>query len=177
MPHKILLIQGPNLTFLGRREPHLYGTTTAAQLDAMVRERAKTLGCTLDIFYSHIEGEAIARIYRALDDRCNGLLMNPAGFMYAGYAMRDCLSAVAAYMPYVEVHITNIETRGLHSILAEKAVGYAAGFGVDSYIVGLDALVRLLDQRASAKTQPGKRDAERAPRRSGATRTVKKRAG
>lgn len=167
MPHKILLVQGPNLSFLGRREPHLYGTTTAAQLDAMVHAHAKRLGCAVDIFYSHIEGEAIGRIYQALDEGCNGLLMNPAGFMYAGYAMRDCLSAVASYMPYVEVHITNIETRGLHSILAEKALGYAAGFGVDSYIVGLDALVRLLDRRSAAAARPRPPKATRAPVRSG----------
>lgn len=167
MPHKILLVQGPNLTFLGRREPHLYGTTTAAELDTMVRAHARKLGCTLEIFYSHIEGEAIGRIYKALDDGCNGLLMNPAGFMYAGYAMRDCLSAVASYMPYVEVHITNIETRGLHSILAEKAVGYAAGFGVDSYIVGLDALVRWLDRRQSAASAGRTTKGRTAPARAG----------
>ncbi len=167
MTHKILLVQGPNLTFLGRREPHLYGSTTAAQLDAIVRAHADRLGCAIEIFYSHIEGEAIGRIYKALDDGCNGLLMNPAGFMYAGYAMRDCLSAIAPHMPYVEVHITNIETRGLHSILAEKAVGYAAGFGVDSYIVGLDALVRLLDRRAAASP---KRNASRRTASSGAAR-------
>lgn len=165
--HRILLVQGPNLTFLGRREPHLYGTTTAAQLDSIVRAHAGKLGCSLDIFYSHIEGEAIARIYQALDEGCNGLLMNPAGFMYAGYAMRDCLSAIAPTMPYVEVHITNIETRGLHSILAEKAVGYAAGFGVDSYLVGLDALVRLLDRR---RESGAKARTVRNPSPSGATR-------
>jgi 3-dehydroquinate dehydratase II len=151
MTLRILLIQGPNLTFLGRREPELYGTTTAAQLDAMVQDHAKRNGYELDIMYSHIEGEAIGRIYRAVDDGVDGLVMNPAGFMYAGYAMRDCLSAVAPFLPYVEVHITNIEKRHLRSILAEKAIGAVFGFGVDSYFLGLDAMLRHLKKGAGAK--------------------------
>jgi 3-dehydroquinate dehydratase-2 len=147
MATRILLVQGPNLTFLGRREPHLYGTTTAAELDAMCRAHAREHRYELDIFYTYIEGEAIARIYRAVDDGVDGLVMNPAGFIYAGYAMRDCLAAVAPYLPYVEVHITNIETRGIKSILAEKSVGFLAGFGVDSYRLGLDAMLRVLAAR------------------------------
>jgi 3-dehydroquinate dehydratase II len=149
MTPRILLIQGPNLTFLGRREPELYGTTTAAQLDEIVQGHAKRNGYTLDIMYSHIEGEAIGRIYQAVDQGFDGLVMNPAGFMYAGYAMRDCLSAVAPFLPYVEVHITNIEKRHLRSILAEKAVGAVFGFGVDSYLLGLDAMLRHLKTRAT----------------------------
>jgi len=151
MTLRLLLLQGPNLTFLGRREPELYGSTTAAQLDEMCRAHAGANGYALDIFYSHIEGEAIGRIYQAVDDGVDGLVMNPAGFMYAGYAMRDCLSAVAPFLPYVEIHITNIEKRGLHSILAEKAVGSVYGFGTDSYMLGLDAMLRLLARRKVAQ--------------------------
>ncbi len=155
MTNRILLIQGPNLTFLGRREPELYGTTTAAELDALVHDHAKRNGYSLEILYSHIEGEAIGRIYRAVDEGVDGLVMNPAGFMYAGFAMRDCLSAVAPYLPYVEVHITNIEKRHLRSILAEKAIGAVFGFGVDSYFLGLDAMLRHLGKRHSTSKPSG----------------------
>ena len=74
---KILLVQGANLTFLGRREPAIYGTTTAAELDAVLQRHANEHGYDLDIFYTNIEGEAINRIYRAVDERFDGLVMNP----------------------------------------------------------------------------------------------------
>jgi 3-dehydroquinate dehydratase II len=103
---KILLVQGANLTFLGRREPAIYGTTTAAELDAMLQLHARKHDYVLDIFYSNIEGEAINRIYRAVDEGFEGLVMNPAGFTYAGFALKDCVKG--AGLPYVEVHISNI---------------------------------------------------------------------
>ncbi len=71
--------------------------------------------------------------------------MNPAAFLYAGYALRDCLRAVP--LPYIEVHMTNIEKRGLRSILAEAAVGMITGFGVQSYVLGLEAMLRYLRNR------------------------------
>lgn len=153
---KILLIQGPNMSYLGRRQPELYGRTTAAELDALLRAHARAHKYQLDIFYTHSEGEAIARLYRAVDERVDGLVMNPAAFLYAGYALRDCLRAVP--IPYVEVHLTNTEKRGLHSILAETAVGFVAGFGVRSYHLGLEALLGHLQAkgrspRAASKTR------------------------
>src|SRR5574341_446720 len=105
----VLLIQGPNMRYLGRREPEIYGTTTAGELDALLRRKARGLGIELDIRYTNTEGEAIDWIYEAVDSGCSGLLMNPAGFTHAGYALRDCLRAIP--LPYVEVHITNIEAR------------------------------------------------------------------
>ena len=141
MPN-ILLIQGPNLSYLGKRQPELYGRTTAAQLDALLRAHARSHKYQLDIFYTHSEGAAIERLYRAAEDRCDGLVMNPAAFLFAGYALRDCLRAVP--FPYIEVHITNIDKRGFHSILAEAAVGLIAGFGVRSYVLGLEAMLEHL---------------------------------
>jgi 3-dehydroquinate dehydratase II len=88
---KILLVQGANLTFLGRREPEIYGTTTPAELDAVLQRHAQEHGYQLDIFYTNIEGEAINRIYQAVDESADGLVMNPAGFTYAGYALKDCI--------------------------------------------------------------------------------------
>jgi 3-dehydroquinate dehydratase-2 len=136
---KILLIQGPNMSYLGKRQPELYGRTTAAQLDAMLLAHAGANGYRLEIFYTHSESEAIERLYRAAKEKTDGLVMNPAAFLFAGYALRDCLRAVP--FPYVEVHMTNIEKRGIHSILAETGLGFVAGFGVRSYLLGLEALL------------------------------------
>lgn len=144
----ILLVQGANMAYLGKREPEIYGTTTAAQLDAMLAQHADALGVRLEIFYTHVEGEAIRRIYDAVEAGCEGLLMNPAGFVHAGYALRDCVRAVR--IPYVEVHMSNIEARGIHSVLAGTARGVVAGFGIRSYFLGIDALVDVLRERKEA---------------------------
>jgi 3-dehydroquinate dehydratase-2 len=142
---KILLLQGANMAYLGRRQPEIYGSTSAAELDALLREHAKARGFSLEIFYTHIEGEAFGRLYRAVDEGFDGLVMNPAGFLYAGYALRDCLRALP--YPYVEVHMTNLDKRGMKSVVAEAAVGVIAGFGVNSYYFGFDAMLRLLEAR------------------------------
>ena len=139
---KILLVQGANLTFLGRREPAIYGTTTVAELDATLQRHAKERGYDLDIFYTNIEGEAINRIYRAVDD---GLVMNPAGFTYAGFALKDCIKGAA--LPYVEVHISNIAKRNIHCVLSEISEGFITGFGMHSYILGLEAMREILQTR------------------------------
>lgn len=155
---KILLIQGPNMSYLGRRQPELYGSTTAAELDGRLRAHARAHKYGLDIFYTHSEGDAIARLYRAVDERVDGLVMNPAAFLYAAYALRDCLRAVP--FPYVEVHMTNTEKRGLRSILAETAVGFIAGFGVQSYVLGLEALLGHLQAKRRPSATP-----RRSPRK------------
>ena len=139
---KILVLQGANMSFLGRRQPEIYGTTTAAELDALLLAHAKANAYELEIFYTHVEGEAIGRLYRAADEGVQGLVMNPAGFNYAGYALRDCVLALP--FPYVEVHMSNIEKRGIKSVLAGVAVGSVFGFGVHSYVLGLEAMLKLL---------------------------------
>jgi 3-dehydroquinate dehydratase-2 len=146
---RILLLQGANMAYLGKRQPEIYGTTTAAELDKMMLRHAKKSGVTLDIFYTHIEGEAIGRLYRAADEGIDGLLMNPAGFLYAGYALRDCLRSMK--FPYVEVHMSNIDKRGLKSVMAETARGVIAGFGLQSYFMGMDALLDLIKDEKPAK--------------------------
>lgn len=140
------------MAYLGKREPEIYGTTTAAELDAMLQGRARERQVELEIFYTHIEGEAIGRIYQAAEDGFDGLLMNPAGFIHSAYALRDCLRAMR--FPYVEVHMSNIDKRGLRSVTAETARGTIAGFGLRSYFMGLDALIELVaDQRGQEKTK------------------------
>lgn len=144
MSRNILLIQGANMTYLGKRQPELYGTTTAAELDALLHQAADNAGLSLDIRYTNIEGEAIDWIYEADRAGAEGLIMNPAGFLYAGYALRDCLRAVP--LPYIEVHMTNIEKRGMQSVLASEAAGLITGMGVGSYLLALTAMRRMLDQ-------------------------------
>jgi 3-dehydroquinate dehydratase II len=148
---KILVVQGANMAYLGKRQPEIYGTTTAAELDEILHQHAAAGGYVLEIFYTHIEGEAIERIYRALDAGIDGLVINPAGFLHAGYALRDCLRSFRP--PLVEVHMSNIDRRGLHSVTAEAARGIVAGFGIRSYLMGLDAVAQLIaDEQSAAKT-------------------------
>lgn len=148
--HKILLIQGPNMSYLGKRQPEIYGRTTAAQLDAIVRAHAKKNRYALDIFYTHSEPAAMERLYASVG-KIDGLVMNPAAWLFGGYPLRDTLRAVP--FPYIEIHMTNIEKRGFHSILAETAVGMVAGFGVNSYILGLEAMLAHL--KAAPKKKRG----------------------
>lgn len=143
---RILLIQGANMEWLGIRQPELYGTTTAAELDAIMTAEAERLGVDLEIAYTNLEGVAIDRVYEAARNGVDGLLMNPAGFLYAGYALRDCLRGVR--LPYVEVHMTNIERRDMHSVMAGEADGIVVGLGIDSYRFGLAALVRVIERRS-----------------------------
>jgi 3-dehydroquinate dehydratase-2 len=136
---KLLLIQGANMEYLGRRQPELYGTTTAKELDAILRRQARNLGVALDILYTNTEGEAVTAIFRADRAGIDVILFNPAGFLHAGHALRDCLKSIRA--PAIEIHMTNIEKRGYGSITSEAAVGMIAGFGVDSYVLALEAMV------------------------------------
>jgi 3-dehydroquinate dehydratase-2 len=139
---KLLLIQGANMEYLGRRQPELYGTTTAKELDAILRRHARSLDVALDILYTNTEGEAVTAIYKADRANIDGVLFNPAGFLHAGHALRDCLKSIRA--PAIEIHVTNIEKRGYGSITTEAAIGMIAGFGVDSYILALQAMVSRL---------------------------------
>lgn len=139
----ILLVQGANMVYLGKREPGIYGTTTPQELDAMLQAHAKAKGYRLDIFYTNFEGEAISHIYQSESNGVDGLVMNPAGFTYAGYALKDCIKGTK--LPYVEVHISNIVKRGISSVLADIAEGVIFGFGMYSYIIGLEAMLHILD--------------------------------
>ncbi len=142
---KILLLQGANLTYLGKREPEIYGTTTPEQLNERLHAHAKQHGYHLEIFYTNIEGEAINKIYQAADEQFDGLVMNPAGFTYAGYALKDCVKG--ANLPYVEIHISSIAKRHIHCVLSEVADGLITGFGMHGYILALDAMLEILQLR------------------------------
>lgn len=163
---RLKLIQGANMEYLGLREPEIYGSTTAAELDRMLMKEAKAHKFALEIAYTNIEGEAINQIFAADRAGIDGLLMNPAGFSHAGFALRDCLKSVS--LPYVEIHMSNIDRRGFHSATAPAADGIVAGFGIDSYFIAIQAMLRLL-ARKKAETPAGSRTAaaRRTPDRRG----------
>jgi 3-dehydroquinate dehydratase II len=142
---RILLIQGANMIHLGKREPQFYGTTTAKELDAMLHEHAQAKGYALEIYYTNVEGHAIDRIYAAAAEGIDGLVMNPAGFNYAGFALRGCIKGAA--LPYVEVHMSNVQARGIPCVVAPAANGVIFGFGTDSYILGLEAMLGILNAK------------------------------
>jgi 3-dehydroquinate dehydratase-2 len=144
---KVLLVQGANMQSLGQRQPGLYGRTTARQLDRLLRRHARRRGVELDILYTSHEGEAVAAIQAAERAGIDGILFNPAGFLHAGRALADCLRW--ADLPAIEIHVTNIEKRGRRSVTAGAAVGTIAGFGVESYVLALDAMVGRRDNARS----------------------------
>ncbi len=141
---KILLLQGPNMNWLGRRQPELYGRTTAAELDDICRQHAADAGYDLDIFYTNSEGAALDHIYARLEQGAlDGLVMNPAGWSVGGgSSMRFCLMSIER--PYIEVHIRNQYKMNNVSTLADLADGVIQGLGIDSYLLALDGMHRLL---------------------------------
>ena len=141
---KIILIQGANLTHLGKREPEIYGRTTPDELNTTLLDYAERRNFELEIFYTNVEGEAINRIYRCADQGFDGLVMNPAGFSYSGYALKDCIKG--AGLPYVEIHISNVAKRNIHCVLSEVSVGVITGFGMYGYQLALDAMLQHLDE-------------------------------
>jgi len=140
---KIILIQGANLTYLGKREPEIYGRTTPDELNTTLLDYAKRRNFELAIFYTNLEGEAINRICLCADQGFDGLVMNPAGFSYSGYALKDCVKG--AGLPYVEIHISNVLKRNIHCVLSEVSVGVITGFGMYGYQLALDAMLHHLD--------------------------------
>jgi 3-dehydroquinate dehydratase II len=142
---KILMIQGSNMSLLGIRQPEIYGTTTAAELDKLMYEYAKAKGIELEIFYTNSEGACIDRIIRAHFDKVDVLVMNPGGFTYAAHAIRDTIKGVK--MPYVEIHLSNHYEREIHSVIAAAAQGVIMGFGIQVYFQGLDAALYLASRK------------------------------
>lgn len=144
---RLLLIQGANLRWLGRRQPEYYGTTTAAELDVRLRAHAAEHGYSLTIEYHDVEGEAIRRIYDAVEEGMDGVVINPAGFTYAGYALRDCMLGVKDDIPVIEIHITNVAAREIPDIPSSAAAGVVYGMGLLGYEVALEAMLKILAGR------------------------------
>ncbi|WP_159882205.1 type II 3-dehydroquinate dehydratase [Paenibacillus puerhi] len=143
---QILLLNGPNLNMLGIREPGVYGTLTLQAIEDKLNRLADSLGVGLECFQSNHEGELIDKIHSAFGTK-DGILINPGAFTHYSYALRDAISTVA--LPAVEVHISNIHKREAFrhvSVIAPVAVGQIAGFGADSYELGLQALVHYVNR-------------------------------
>lgn len=140
----IAVLNGPNLNLLGTREPELYGTTTMADLEAMVQAEAARLGVTLDWIQTNHEGDFVEAV-QALRGRAQGALVNAAAFTHTSLAIRDAFLAVK--VPFVEVHLSNIfarEAERRHSRFADLALGVVTGFGPAGYLFALQGLVAQL---------------------------------
>ncbi len=135
----VLVLHGPNLNLLGRREPEIYGSLTLEQINNLLFAEAQGLGVTLECLQSNHEGELITWIQQTTAD---GILINPAAYTHTSVAIRDALAGVG--LPVVEVHLSNIHKREdfrQHSYIAGVALGQITGFGAQSYRLGLWALV------------------------------------
>ena len=144
---RIAVLNGPNLNLLGAREPELYGRVTLGEIEAAVRAQATALGVECAWTQTNHEGELVEAIQR-LRGTADGALVNAAAFTHTSLAVRDAL--LAAQVPFVEVHLSNIfarEAERRRSLLADLALGVVTGFGADSYRLALDGLVRHLAAR------------------------------
>ena len=141
---KILVLNGPNLNLLGKRQPEIYGRLTLEQINRKISALAQGLGVEVEIRQSNSEGELVGWIQQAPKE-FGALVINAAAYTHSSVALRDALTAVG--IPAVEVHISNIYKREefrKHSLIAEAVVGQITGLGVNSYLLGLRAAVELL---------------------------------
>ena len=146
----ILVIHGPNLDLLGKREPDVYGTTTIKEINQNLRRLADSKKARLKIVQSNHEGEIVSAI-GAASKKIDGILINPAAYTHTSVAIRDALSAVA--IPTVEVHLSNIYARESfrqHSLISPVVLGQVSGFGAASYEWGLSALLRQLESKPAS---------------------------
>jgi len=138
---RIAVLNGPNLNLLGQREPEVYGRTTLPEIEALVREAAKAHGVELEWFQTNHEG-ALVDAVQGLRGRVDGALINAAALTHSSLALRDALLAVR--VPFVELHLSNIfarEPERRHSMIADLALGMVTGFGAQSYLLALEALM------------------------------------
>ena len=139
---KFLVLNGINLNMFGKRDPKQYGTTTLAQIDEQLLALGAELGVEVECFQTNFEGEMAERIHRAHSEGVDGVLINAGAWTHYSYGIRDALAILKC--PIIEVHMSNIHAREAfrhHSVIAEIARGQIAGFGVDSYLLGLRAAV------------------------------------
>lgn len=141
----VLVVHGPNLDLLGRREPEIYGRTGLDEINAQLTRFARDCDVALSCFQSNAEHELIERVHAAASDGTDWIIINPAGLTHTSVVLRDALAAVD--VPFIEVHLSNPERRERfrhHSYLADLAVGRIAGFGADSYLLALQAVINRL---------------------------------
>lgn len=140
------MLHGPNLNLLGQREPGIYGSATLAQINQSLQQEARLQKFAISFLQSNTEGVLVDAIHSALNQH-QGLILNAGAYTHTSIAIRDAIAAVG--LPAVEVHLSNIyrrETFRHHSYIAPVVVGQISGFGADSYLLGLQALIRYLSR-------------------------------
>ncbi len=143
---KILVIHGANLNMLGMREPEIYGHLSLEDINQILIQDARVLGVDIEIFQSNHEGVLIDVIHKAWQSK-DGIVINPGAFTHTSVALRDAIAAVN--IPTVEVHLSNVYKREEfrhHSMIAPVAIGQISGFGLESYRLGLRAIVTYLEK-------------------------------
>lgn len=143
---KILVLHGPNLNLFGRREPHIYGTMTLAEINAKLEAIARETGVTLETFQSNHEGALVDKLHAEIDT-AHGALLNPAGLTQHGVPLHDAIKAMP--FPVLEIHMSNIAAREpwrSHSIISPAVKATVQGLGWRSYTAGLRALVEMLQE-------------------------------
>ncbi len=144
MPAKILILNGPNLNMLGRREPQIYGSETLKDIEARAKKEAKALGLVVDFKQSNHEGELVDWIQQA-GDAYAGLVINAGGYTHTSVALRDALLTLK--IPVVEVHLSNLFKREEfrhHSYISATAQGLICGFGGTGYVLALKAIAEII---------------------------------
>lgn len=150
---KVLVLHGPNLNLLGRREPDVYGSSTLADVDRLIREHARLQGVRVECRQSNFEGQLVEWLQGAERERFEGVVLNPGALTHYSIALRDAVAAIG--IPVVEVHLSNIHAREPwrhQSVIAGVARGQVLGFGPASYVLGLDAVIAV---DRSARERPG----------------------
>ena len=151
MSATILVIHGPNLNLLGKREPEVYGYLTLEDINLQLTNQAQKAAIHLDTFQSNWEGAIVDRIHQAQLEAVKFILINPAALTHTSVAVRDALLGVA--IPYIEVHLSNVHAREAfrhHSYLSDKAVGVICGLGAQGYAAALDYAI----EKIQPTTQP-----------------------
>ena len=144
---KILVLHGVNLNMFGKRDPDPYGTITLAEIDQRLKELAKELGCALETFQTNQEGEMIEKIHQANQGDIDAVIINAGAWTHYSYGMRDALAILT--VPIIEVHMSNIHAREEFrhtSVIAPLAKGQIAGFGVQTYLLGLRAALASIQE-------------------------------